>query len=93
MPEFAAEKLKAHGIRLLIEPINTRDIPGYFLNTQAQARQIIEKVGSDNLFIQMDLYHCQIMEGDLAKKIKANLGVIGHFQIEGNPSRRNVREP
>lgn len=84
---LAAAKLKSHGIRLLIEPINTRDIPGYFLNTQAQARRIIEKVGSDNLFIQMDLYHCQIMEGDLAEKIKANLGLISHFQIAGVPGR------
>lgn len=84
---FAAEKLKTHGIRVLIEPINTRDFPGYFLHTQAQARRIIEQVGSDNLFIQMDLYHCQIMEGDLAEKIKANLGVISHFQIAGNPGR------
>lgn len=84
---FAAEKLKPHAIRLLIEPINTRDIPGYFLNTVAQARRVIEKVGSDNLFIQMDLYHCQVMEGDLAEKIRANLGLIRHFQIAGNPGR------
>lgn len=84
---FAAEKLKTQGVRLLIEPINTRDIPGYFLNTQAQARQIIEQAGSDNLFIQMDLYHCQIVEGDLATKIRANFGVISHFQIAGVPGR------
>jgi hydroxypyruvate isomerase len=82
--------LKVHGIRLLIEPINTRDIPGYFLNTQAQARRIIEHVRSDNLFLQMDLYHCQVMEGDLAEKIKANFELIRHFQIAGNPGRHEL---
>jgi len=84
---YAAELLKPHGIRLLIEPINTRDIPGYFLNTTTQAQHIIEAVGSDNLFLQMDLYHCQIMEGDLAEKIRRHFGRISHFQIAGNPGR------
>jgi 2-dehydrotetronate isomerase len=84
---YAAGLLKSHGIRLLIEPINTRDIPGYFLNTSAQAQHIIEAVGSDNLFLQMDLYHCQIMEGDLAEKIRRHFGRISHFQIAGNPGR------
>jgi hydroxypyruvate isomerase len=85
---YAAELLKPHGIRLLIEPINNvRDIPGYFLNTATQARQIIEAVSSDNLFLQMDLYHCQIMEGDLAENIRTHFGHIRHFQIAGNPGR------
>ena len=84
---WAAGALKPHGIRLLIEPLNTRDNPGYFLTTTAQARQIIERVGSDNLFLQMDLYHCQVMRGDLAEEIKAHLPLIGHFQIAGNPGR------
>jgi hydroxypyruvate isomerase len=84
----AAALLQPHGIRLLIEPINTvRDIPGYFLNTPTQARQIIEAVQSDNLFLQMDLYHCQIMEGDLAERIRHHFGHISHFQIAGNPGR------
>jgi hydroxypyruvate isomerase len=84
----AAELLKPHGIRLLIEPINTvRDIPGYFLNTPTHARQIIEAVDSDNVFLQMDLYHCQIMEGDLAERIRHHFGHISHFQIAGNPGR------
>jgi hydroxypyruvate isomerase len=84
----AAELLKPHGIRLLIEPINNvRDIPGYFLNTPTHARQIIEAVGSDNVFLQMDLYHCQIMEGDLAERIRHHFGHISHFQIAGNPGR------
>jgi hydroxypyruvate isomerase len=84
---WAAETLKPHGIRLLIEPLNTRDNPGYFLTTTAQARQIMDRVGSDNLFLQMDLYHCQVMRGDLAEEIKAHLPVIGHIQIAGNPGR------
>jgi hydroxypyruvate isomerase len=84
---WAAETLKSHGIRLLIEPLNTRDNPGYFLTTTAQARQIIEQVGSDNLFLQMDLYHCQVMRGDLAEEIKTHVALIGHVQIAGNPGR------
>jgi hydroxypyruvate isomerase len=84
---WAAAHLKPYGIRLLIEPLNTRDNPGYFLTTTAQARQIIEQVGSDNLFLQMDLYHCQVMRGDLAEEIRKHLPVIGHMQIAGNPGR------
>ncbi|MFQ5828674.1 MAG: 2-oxo-tetronate isomerase [Candidatus Methylomirabilia bacterium] len=84
---FAAEELKASGIRILMEPINTRDMPGYFLNTVAQARQIREAVGSDNLFLQLDFYHCQVMEGDLAERFKANLGWTKHVQIAGTPGR------
>ena len=85
---YAAALLKPHGIRLLIEPINNvRDIPGYFLNTAAQAQRIIAAVGSDNLFLQMDLYHCQIMSGDLAENIRQHFGSISHFQIAGNPGR------
>ena len=60
---YAAEALKQQGIRLVIEAINTRDIPGFFLNTTEQAKSVINEVGSDNLFIQYDIYHMQIMEG------------------------------
>ena len=84
---WAAETLKPHGIQLVIEPINSRDMPGYFLNTADHAHHIIEHVGSDNLFLQMDLYHCQVMRGDLAEQIRAHFAVIGHFQIAGNPGR------
>jgi 2-dehydrotetronate isomerase len=84
---WAAETLKPHGVRLLIEPLNTRDNPGYFLTTIAQARQVIEQVGSDNLSVQMDLYHCQVMRGDLAEEIKTHLPLVGHIQIAGNPGR------
>ena len=84
---WAAETLKPHGVRILIEPLNTRDNPGYFLTTIAQARQLMERVGSDNLFVQMDLYHCQVMRGDLAEEIKTHLPLVGHIQIAGNPGR------
>lgn len=83
----AAEKLAAAGLTGLLEPINTRDIPGFLLNTQAQALAAINAVGADNLKVQMDLYHCQIVEGDLAKKITANLPWVDHFQIAGVPDR------
>ena len=84
---FAAEALKAEGIKCLIEPINTRDIPGFFLNYTRQAHDIIAKVGSDNLFIQYDIYHMQIMEGDLAPTIAAHLNEIAHMQLADTPGR------
>ncbi len=84
---FAADRLKAAGIRLLIEPINTIDIPGFALNYPSQARDLIERVGSDNLFLQHDLYHMQIMQGDLARNIERNQDIIRHIQIADNPGR------
>ena len=83
----ASTRLAKENIRALIEPINYYDIPGYFLNTQAQAREIIDTVGSDNLFLQQDLYHCQIMEGNLAQKIKDYRDIACHYQIAGTPGR------
>ena len=85
--KFAAAKLKAAGIRLLIEPINTRDIPGFYLNRTDQALSIIDEVGSDNLALQYDIYHMQIMEGDLARTIERNLPRIAHIQLADNPGR------
>jgi hydroxypyruvate isomerase len=85
--EFAAGKLKSAGIALLIEPCNTRDIPGFYLNRSQQALDIIGDVGSDNLFLQYDIYHMQIMEGDLAPTIQRNLGSIRHMQLADNPGR------
>jgi hydroxypyruvate isomerase len=84
---YAAAELKRAGIRLLIEPVNTRDIPGFFLTGTAQAVALIDEVGSDNLFLQYDAYHMQIMEGDLARTIEANLPRIAHVQIADNPGR------
>ncbi|MEH2510340.1 hydroxypyruvate isomerase [Nitrobacteraceae bacterium AZCC 1564] len=84
---FAAENLAKQKIRLLIEPINTRDIPGFFLTGTEQATQIISEVKSANLFIQYDIYHMQIMEGDLAPTVKKHLDHIAHIQIADNPGR------
>lgn len=84
---FAAEKLEQAGIKLLIEPINTRDIPGFFLTNTRQALDIIDRVGSKNLYLQYDIYHMQVMEGDLARTIEANLGRIAHIQLADNPGR------
>jgi len=80
---------QARDIHFLIEPINTRDIPGFFLNRQDHAHEIVQLVDAPNLKVQMDLYHCQIVEGDLAKKVEAYLptGRVGHFQIAGVPER------
>jgi len=84
---FAADKLKKAGIRLLIEPINSYDIPGFFLNYTAQAAAILDEVGSDNLFIQYDLYHAQRMEGELAATVQKYLPRIAHVQLADNPGR------
>lgn len=85
--QFAAQALKDAGIRLLIEPINTLDIPGFFLHGTEQAAAILRDVGSDNLFIQYDIYHMQIMEGDLARTIQRHLPRIAHLQLADNPGR------
>lgn len=84
---YAAAACAPHGITVLIEPINTRDMPGYFLSLQSQAHAIREAVNADNLKVQMDLYHAQIMEGDLAAKIREYLPHVGHIQIAGVPTR------
>jgi hydroxypyruvate isomerase len=83
----AATRLGDAGIRLLIEPINTRDIPGFFLCHTAQALEIIAEVGSANLFLQYDVYHMQVMEGDLATTLQRNIDRIAHLQIADNPGR------
>lgn len=83
----AAAKLAPHGIDVLLEPINPRDIPGFYLNRQDQALSVLKDVGAENAKVQMDLYHCQIVEGDVAMKIRANLAHVAHFQIAGVPER------
>jgi len=87
--KWASDLAKSHAKDVLIEPINTRDIPHFFLNRQIDAHEIIEELGCDNLKVQMDLYHCQIVEGDIAAKIAAYLPThrVGHFQIAGVPKR------
>jgi hydroxypyruvate isomerase len=84
---FAADELGKAGIRLLIEPINTYDIPGFFLSRTKQGLDIIHDTGSTNLFLQYDIYHMQRMEGELAATIKANLARIAHLQLADNPGR------
>ena len=84
---YAAAEAKALGITVVIEPINTRDIPGFFLNRQDEAHAVCLEVGATNLKVQMDLYHCQIVEGDLAMKIRKYMPGVGHMQIAGVPER------
>ncbi len=84
---FAAAKLEEASIRLLVEPINTFDIPGFYLNRTDQAAALLDEVGSDNLFIQYDIYHAQRMEGELANTIAAHLPRIAHMQLADNPGR------
>lgn len=83
----AAAALKKANIRLLIEPINFYDIPGFYLNRTAQAIDILDEVGSDNLFVQYDIYHAQRMEGELIATMTKHLARIGHIQLADNPGR------
>jgi hydroxypyruvate isomerase len=83
----AAARLDEHGLRLLIEPINTWDMPGYFLTGSAQAAGIIEECGAPNLFLQYDIYHMQRMEGDLTAGIRAHFPRIRHMQLADVPGR------
>ena len=85
--QYAADKLQAAGIRLVMEMINTLDIPGFYLTTTDQALAIQAEVGSANLFLQYDIYHMQIMEGDLARTLQAHLPRINHVQLADNPGR------
>jgi hydroxypyruvate isomerase len=85
--KFAAQALAKHNLNLLLEPINTRDMPGYFLNTQVQAHQLRVESGEPNVKVQMDFYHAQIMEGDLAETFKKYFKDIGHTQIASVPKR------
>lgn len=84
---FAAAVTQRAGIRLLLEPLNTRDNPGFLISTTAQALQVMDAVGSRNLQLQYDVYHAQVMEGDLARTLETHLPRIGHIQIADNPGR------
>lgn len=83
----AARRLADHGMTALIEPINPRDIPGFFLNRQADAQAVCAEVGEPNLKVQMDVYHCQIVEGDVSMRLRQGFETIGHVQIAGVPHR------
>ena len=84
---YAAAELKKAGLKLLIEPINTWDIPGFYLNRAAQAIGILDEVGADNAFLQYDIYHAQRMEGELAATMQKHLARIAHIQLADNPGR------
>ena len=86
---WAATEAAKSGRTILIEPINPRDMPRFFLNRQDEAHAIVQEVGAPNLQVQMDLYHCQIVEGDVAMKLRQYLptGRVGHLQIAGVPER------
>ena len=91
---WAAAQAHQQGIEVLIEPINTRDMPGFYLTRQDQAHELVREVGAPNLKVQMDLYHCQIVEGDVAMKLRTYLptGRVGHIQIAGVPDRHEPDE-
>jgi 2-dehydrotetronate isomerase len=86
---WAAERAQDCGVDVLIEPINQRDMPGYMLSVQDEAHQIVDKIGAPNLKVQLDLYHCQITEGDVTMRLRSDLptGRVGHLQIAGIPDR------
>jgi hydroxypyruvate isomerase len=84
---FAGQQLGSHGIRLLVEAINTFDIPGFYVCGTRQTLDLIDASGSDNIFVQYDIYHMQRMEGELAATIRKNLPRIAHLQLADNPAR------
>ncbi len=83
----SAAALKEVGLKLLIEPINTYDSPGFWLHNTAQALSVLDEVGADNAFLQYDIYHAQRYEGELAATMEKHLGRIGHIQVADNPGR------
>ncbi len=83
----AGAELARHGLVLLAEAINTRDIPGYYLTTSRQAFELMDAAAVPNLYFQYDVYHMQIMEGDLAPTLERRLARIGHVQIADTPGR------
>lgn len=89
---LACDRLGEHGIRVMIEPINRRDMPGYFLNHQAQAHELCTEVQRPNIQVQMDFYHCQIVEGDLATRLRNHFSGVGHVQIASVPARHEPDE-
>lgn len=84
---YAAAQAKPLGITVVIEPINTRDIPGFFINRQDEAHAVCRETGADNAKVQMDFYHCQIVEGDITRTYEKFQPGIGHTQIAGVPDR------
>lgn len=85
--EFAAAELARVGLRLLVEPLNARDVPGFLLTRSSEVVALLDTIGAPNLFLQYDVYHAQIMEGDLAASVARLLPKIGHVQFSDNPGR------
>lgn len=90
--QYAADKLKPHGITLLVEPINTRNMPGYFINHQLDAVKLLEKVDRSNTSVQFDLYHAQIMDGDITRLAEKMLGKFTHIQVASVPDRHEPNQ-
>lgn len=84
---WAGEQARKAGVRIAIEPINHRDMPGYFLNTQAQGAAFVEAIGTDRLGLQFDVYHVQITEGDITKRLERFMPIVAHIQIADVPAR------
>ena len=84
---FAGDALHQAGIGLLLEPVNTRDVPGFFVSRTAQGLAILDEAGHPNIKLQYDIYHAQVMEGDLLPTIERNFARIGHMQVADNPGR------
>ncbi|WKG02132.1 2-oxo-tetronate isomerase [Mycolicibacterium sp. HK-90] len=86
---WAAEQAAGPGVDVMIEPINQRDMPGYLLSLQDEAHEIVNAIGAPNLKVQLDLYHCQITEGDVTVRLRSDIptGRVGHLQIAGVPDR------
>jgi hydroxypyruvate isomerase len=83
----ASDTARAAGVRILLEPLNTRDVPGYLHTKTAHTRRLIEESGADNAFLQYDFYHMQIMQGDLVEGLRSNLDIVGHVQVSSLPGR------
>lgn len=84
---WAAEQAHSAGVKIVIEPINHRDMPGFYLNTMAQGAAIVEAIGRDRAGLQFDVYHCQVTEGDVTKRMESFMPVIAHMQIADVPAR------
>jgi hydroxypyruvate isomerase len=93
---WAAGEAASHGVDILIEPINLRDMPGYLLNYQEEAHRLAAEIGAPNLKVQMDLYHCQVTEGDVSMRLRRYLSGdprrVAHLQIAGVPGRQEPDE-
>ena len=85
--KYAASACAKAKLKLLVEPINAHDVPGFFVNTTAQALGILDEVGAPNAFVQYDVYHAQRMEGELALTVQKHLARIGHIQVADTPGR------